>query len=118
MRFAALLCILATPVFAQDHATQLYSSTDPDDLVIRESQDGHFAEIYYDNSAAQSSTGGDFVLEWEGEQFAVNIRVGSGEVDFAEVITVVPPDHLLAVPNYQEVPDGETFTIVIMRPMF
>lgn len=108
IRLAALLIFLATSAQASD----------PDDLDIRASQEGHFAEIVYDNAAAMTSRSGTHVLTWEGEDFVVNIQLGGQAVGHAEIITVTPPDHLIAVPDYAEVPDGDVFTIQIMQPMF
>jgi hypothetical protein len=52
---------------------------------------------------------------WEGEAIVVDIEVRSGP----EIIRITPPDDLMAVPDYAEVPDdGIAFVIQIMRPMF
>jgi hypothetical protein len=120
IRLAALLCIFAFPVLAQnqDHVGITYTETRPDELVIRESSEGHFAEIWFWNSDSQSSSGGNFTLTWEGEEFAVRIRIGGADVDFAEIITVEPPPHLMAMPDYQEVPDGEGYVIQIVQGLF
>lgn len=113
MRLAALLCIFAFPAFGQG-----WTPADPDDLEIRASQDGHFAEIVYDNAAALTSQSGTHVLIWEGEEFTVSIEVGGQDVNGAEILRVTPPPHLIAVPEYAEVPDGEVFVVQILRPMF
>lgn len=117
IRLAALLCVFAFPVMAQDYWT-LIGTNDPDDLEIRASSEGHFAEVVYDNAASLSSQSGRHVLIWRGEEIVVEIEVGGEEVNGAEIIRVTPPEHLLAVPDYAEVPDGEVFTIQIMQAMF
>jgi hypothetical protein len=105
------------PAEAQDWPT--YTPRDPDDLVIRESSEGHFAEIAYDNSHAMSSQEGDFPLEWQGETIIVSIKLGGQDIGGAEIVRVTPPDTLIAVPDYAEVLDGaEPFIFQIMQAMF
>ena len=114
--FLALM-ISASCAAAQDYVAG-YTPADPDDLDIRASSEGHFAEIHYDNAASLTSQSGTHVLMWEGEAFTVDITVGGHEVNGAEILRVTPPDHLIAVPDYAEVPDGDVFIVQIMRPMF
>jgi hypothetical protein len=112
MRLALLLCIFAFPVMAQE---AVYMPQERDDLEIRESSEGHFAEIAYVNDVSQISNSGRFVLMWEGEAIVVDIEVRSGP----ERIRITPPEGFIAIPDYAEVPDdGVPFIIQIMRPMF
>jgi hypothetical protein len=112
MRLAILLCLFAFPVMAQE---AVYMPQERDDLEIRASSEGHFAEISYVNEVSQISNSGRHVLMWEGEAIVVDIEVRSGP----EIIRITPPDDLMAVPDYAEVPDdGVAFVIQIMRPMF
>jgi hypothetical protein len=112
-KIAAVLVCLASPVMAQEWTS--YMASDVDDLEIRESSEGHFAEIAYVNSADMLSAPGRHVLMWEGEAIEVSIEITPGP----EIIRITPPDDLMAVPDYAEVPDdGVPFIIQIMRPMF
>jgi hypothetical protein len=111
--FAAVLAAgMISKAFAQE---AVYMPQERDDLEIRASSEGHFAEIAYVNEVSQISNSGRFVLMWEGEAIVVDIEVRSGP----EIIRITPPDDLMAVPDYAEVPDdGIAFVIQIMRPMF
>ncbi len=119
IRLAATLCLFAFPVMAQDFWSVPRGSDDPDDLEIRASEQSHvFAEIVYDNSAALSSQAGRHVLMWQGEAFTVTIELGGQEVDGAEIIRIETPAHLMALPDYAEVPDGEVFIVEIVQALF
>jgi hypothetical protein len=112
MRLAILLSLFACPVMAQE---AVYMPQERDDLEIRASSEGHFAEIAYVNDVSQISSSGRFVLMWEGEAIVVDIEVKSGP----EIIRITPPPHLVADPDYAEVPDdGVPFIIQIQRPMY
>jgi hypothetical protein len=111
VRLAILLCLLAFPVMAQE---AVYMPQERDDLEIRESSEGHFAEIAYVNEVSQISDSGRHVLMWEGEAIVVDIEVRSGP----EIVRITPPPHLVADPDYAEVPDdGVPFIIQVMRPL-
>jgi hypothetical protein len=113
IRLASFLSLFAFPVMAQDWTA--YAPQETDDLEIRESSEGHFAEIAYVNAESMISTPGRRVLMWEGEAIEVFIEITPGP----EIIRITPPDDLMAVPDYAEVPDdGVPFIIQIMRPMF
>jgi hypothetical protein len=106
------LSLFVFPVTAQE---AVYMPQERDDLEIRESSEGHFAEIAYVNEVSQISNSGRHVLMWGGETIIVDIEVRSGP----EIIRITPPNDLMAVPDYAEVPDdGVPFIIQIMRPMF
>jgi hypothetical protein len=111
-KIAAVLVFLASPVMAQE---AVYMPQERDDLEIRESSEGHFAEIAYVNDVSQISNSGRFVLMWEGEAIVVDIEVRSGP----ERIRITPPEGFIAIPDYAEVPDdGVAFVIQIARPLF
>ncbi len=112
IRLASLLSLFAFPVMAQE---AVYMPQERDDLEIRESSEGHFAEIAYVNAASQISTGGRRVLIWEGEEIAVDIEITPGP----EIIRITPPEGFMAIPDYAEVPDdGVAFVIQIALAMF
>ncbi len=113
IRFAALFCAVAFPVVAQDWTS--YTPAEQDDLEIRESSEGHFAEIAYVNDVSQISTGGTHVLVWEGVEIEVFIEITPGP----ELITITPPDGFMAIPDYAEVPDdGVPFVFQVAIAMF
>ncbi len=112
IRFAAYLAFIPFSVYAQE---AVYMPQQHDDLEIRASSQGHFAEIAYVNDVSQISSAGTHVLVWDGVEIVVHIQTTPGP----ELITITPPDDLMAVPDYAEVPDdGVPFIIQIMRPMF
>ena len=113
IRLAFLLSIFSCPVMAQEWTS--YSPAEVDDLEIRESSEGHFAEIAYVNSADMLSAPGRHVLMWEGEAIEVIIEITPGP----ERITITPPEGFIAIPDYAEVPDdGVPFVIQIALAMF
>lgn len=91
-----------------------------DTVLMRENPDGHLAEVYYMNSAKQSSSGVNRVFEYDGVQARVRVQIGGGDVNFAEIITVTPVDaqHMVLPEGPQEVMDGSDIIFVIMLPMF
>ena len=108
-RLAAVLTLLSVPALAQETVYQ-----GGDIITLRESSEGHVAELYYSNAGEQSSNGGVDVVEWNGVR--VGFRV---EVKGDETIRVFPEDEtMIAVPDRADVPDGEGIVIQIMLPMF
>lgn len=91
-----------------------------DTLLMRESPEGHLAEVYYRNSERQSSGGVSRVYQHEGVEAHVEVRIGGADVRYAEIITVTPldPGHVVLPEGPQEVMDGADFVFIITLPMF
>lgn len=95
------------------------TSAESDSLVIRDSSEGHLAEVEFHNSAASTSGTVDRVFEWGDVRVRVKVEIGSALVDYAEILTVEPLSHeYLAFPPEAHVKDGDTFVVQIMLPMF
>lgn len=119
-----VLAVWSIPAWGQDY-TATYAPKDPDDLFMRESQEGHLAEVFYSNSASSSSTGVNEVFSYERDdgtviEAHVRVRIGGHDVNMAEIIEVTPlhPQHSAFPAGPVNVMDGEEIVIQIMAPMF
>lgn len=118
IRAAAIMATVAGPVAAQNFPS-VEDYLGGDMLEIRDSADGHWAEVYYANSAERMSGGGTYTFEREGVTVEVTIEIGGPEINYAERCTVRVLDAgLIAIPETIDVIDGEHATIIITRPMF
>ena len=117
MRLAALLCIFAFPVMAQEWTAYTAPQMAPDVIEMRESATG-IAEVFYSNSRDMASSGADRIYSFDHPTFGlieahIHIQInGEGQ---AEVITVTPlnPQHM-AFPPEAAVEDGQEIVIQIM----
>jgi hypothetical protein len=126
--YAAVFCAaMANLTNAQDWGN--YPSSipprDPDVLLMRESEEGHLAEVFYSNSASEASNGFNGVMEHTRDdgltvQAHIRILIGGEDVDYAEIIEVTPvhPQHSAFPAGPIPVMDGEEIVIQIMLPMF
>lgn len=112
MRAAALLILLAT-ASAAETPESFIAQAGGDTLEFRDSEDGTHYELFYSNSGGETSHRGTYRLSHDGVTISVRVDVGR-----AETITIDVPEGLMAIPDRMDVPDGETFTFRIMRPMF
>jgi hypothetical protein len=89
------------------------SAARADTLAIRDSAEGHSAEVYFYNSELRNSVNWDTVMSHGGVDVRVQVEVnGRGP----ERITVDPVDHnYIAVPWQAEIEDGHSVVIQIMR---
>lgn len=106
---AVLTLLCSSPVAAQDH----YAPPEPDKLELRASELA-FAEVFYSNSAAQSSGEVDEILTLETLRVRVVIKVDSGP----ERIRVTPEGLYIAIPESAFIEDGESIVIEIHPAMF
>ena len=85
-----------------------------DTLTLRESEEIHVMELYYENSIKSTSNAGLYVLSRNGITVRVEI-----EVDDAETVTVTPPEGYVVIPvDPVDVLDGDDFTWIITLPMY
>jgi hypothetical protein len=115
--FFGALVFAVVPAGAQEFPSYL-PTMEMDVVELRESSEGHLAELFYANSAMQASSGVDRVLEWNGIQVHVKIIInGHG---MSEVLTVTPldPAHIAFPSGPIPVRDGEEVVVQIMLPMF
>jgi hypothetical protein len=112
--------IWSIPARAQNFPNIGHDVSDPDDLFMRDSEEGHLAEVFYSNSATSSSTGFDGVMEHNGVQVHVSVRIGGDDVQFAEILEVRPlhPQHVVFPEGPVNVLDGEEIVVQIMTPLF
>lgn len=111
-----LLCVVAFSAKSQTPFIE-------DQLEIRESTEGHVAEVSFFNSPGQRSETANHTLLWTdsqtGFEFVVEVyieAIGNGP---ERVQIVIPSGEYIAVPDYDEVPDSpEPHIFQIMRPMF
>lgn len=87
-----------------------------DTLELRDSTEGHVAELFYENTGGQRSAPGIYVLEHNGLTIRVWLSLeGTGE----ERIVVEDADgQHVAFPPEIAIPDGTNTTVQIMRPMY
>lgn len=86
-----------------------------DTLELRESSEGHLAELRYLNSEGRNSNGGTFELEFDGVRVEATVIVAVGD----EILVVRPlDDGLIAIPDRIDVPDGSDVIVQIVMPMF
>lgn len=88
-----------------------------DTLEMRDSTEGHAAELLYINSAGQSSGMGVYHLSHNGIQIAVRMDFEPGSTRERIKVTVLDGQHV-AIPEEIAVADGEETVIQIYRPMF
>lgn len=88
-----------------------------DTLELRDSTEGHAAELFYSNTGGQESTPGVYVLEHNGIRISVHLYFERGTS--REEITVVDMDGLyIALPETIAVADGEETVVQILLPMY
>lgn len=103
--------LFATPAFAEIQPESL------DILTIRQGEP--FIEVYYSNSASQSSMNiSGQPLELNGVRVMVFIQLGKGDNGAERIIVKPDDDGLIAVPAVADVLDGDDIVITIMPPMF
>ncbi len=114
------LAVWAIPAWPQNFPNIGHDISDPDDLLMRDSEEGHLAEVFYSNSATSSSTGFDGVMEHNGIQVHVTVRIGGDDVQFAEILEVraLHPQHVVFPEGPVNVLDGEEIVVQIMTPLF
>ena len=106
--------LLAAPTVAEAGA----SSWSNDALTVRDSSEGHAAEVYYSNSADMDSSPADRVETHNDIVLRLRIELGVDERG-RERITVEPQSPgLIAHPPFADVLDGESVVIQVMRAMF
>ena len=115
--FSALVWWIV-PAVAQEFPSYL-PAMQMDVIEMRESAQGHLAELFYSNSASQASTGADRVLTFDHPTFGpveVHVHVQINGEGMAEVITVTPlnSQHMAYPVDPQPVEDGEEVVIQIM----
>lgn len=84
-----------------------------DTLEVRDSSEGHAAEVFYENSYSLNSKNQRLVETHNGVEVRITIEMrGSGP----ETITVEPLDpNYIAVPWTEDLHDGSSVVIQIMR---
>lgn len=87
-----------------------------DELTLRDSTEGHAAELYYNNTGGQRSAPGVYILSHNGIEIRVWLRLeGNGD----ERITCEDTQRLLVCyPAEIAIPDGSDTVLQIMEPMF
>lgn len=116
--FFATLVWHVVPATAQE-LSYLPSSLQMDVLRLRESSEGHLAELFYQNSASQASGNVDKVMSYEHPLFGlieVHVEVRINAFGMAEVLTVRPlnPGHMVFPEGPIPVRDGEEVVVQIM----
>ena len=97
-----------------------YLPKQSDVIEMRESSEGHLAEVFYSNAADSSSSGFRGLLEFGEVQARVIVRIGGEDVQYAEIIEVTPlhPQHMVWPEGPVHVLDGEEVVIQIMGALF
>jgi hypothetical protein len=112
MKWAALLCLLSAPAFAQGYVTP--ACLPPDVLEIRDDGDGR-AIVTYGNSVNNCSMEQNRILTSpNGIEVRVRIELLGREDEFRERITLEPlTDGMFAIPPEGDLLDGETREFLI-----
>lgn len=110
----------AQPAYAQDSSQIMYNNygSDPDVLVLRESEEAA-AEIYYMNGNARRSPKTDNILVFNGIEVHVTLVIDVDDDD-RERITVTPitPGYVVDEPQQWDLLDGESIVIQVHYSMF
>jgi hypothetical protein len=110
---AAFTTLIGLGAYAPAVSFFLGQIVNADTLVLRDSAEGHPAEVYFHNDEMRKSVSRNTVMSHNGVEVRVRVEVHGGGT---ERITVEPvsPD-FVAVPWQAEVEDGNSVTVQIMR---
>lgn len=109
----AVTLYLAAPAYSQPSSAGHVPSGQPDAIEIRDSSEGHLAEIVYSNSADLTSAAQVLEMSHNGVTVRVRIIVGKDET---LIVEPQEPD-VIAVPPEIDVPDGAEAVVQLMRPL-